>query len=120
MSHILQFVNPVHRAIIEETEEETEHDNKDKAHRVAYHAGSHQQRIENPMGKYRDKEYAAKTRYGTIIAPPAFIFSVLGGVIFLGERMKWPAYAGCAVMLAAVLLSQLSGAGKADGPAARG
>ena len=34
----------------------------------------------NPL--YRDKEYAAKTRYGTIIAPPAFIFSVLGGVQF--------------------------------------
>lgn len=34
----------------------------------------------NPL--YRDKEYAENNRYGGIIAPPAFIFSVLGGVQF--------------------------------------
>ncbi|MCF0120947.1 MAG: MaoC family dehydratase N-terminal domain-containing protein, partial [Oscillospiraceae bacterium] len=34
----------------------------------------------NPL--YRDKEYAEKSRFGSIIAPPAFIFSVLGGVQF--------------------------------------
>ncbi len=59
----------------------------------------------------------ARPAHAAIVLSMESVFSVLGGVIFLGERMKWPAYAGCAVMLAAVLLSQLSGAGKADGPA---
>lgn len=34
----------------------------------------------NPL--YRDEPYAASTRYGTIIAPPSFVFSVLAGIQF--------------------------------------
>ncbi len=34
----------------------------------------------NPL--YRNAEYAKETRFGTIIAPPSFVFSVLGGVQF--------------------------------------
>ena len=34
----------------------------------------------NPL--YRDEEYAAHTLYGTIIAPPSFVFSVLAGIQF--------------------------------------
>ena len=34
----------------------------------------------NPL--YRNEEYAKGTRFGTIIAPPSFVFSVLGGVQF--------------------------------------
>ena len=34
----------------------------------------------NPL--YRDKEYAAKSRYGGIIAPPAFIFSISGMILW--------------------------------------
>ena len=36
------------------------------------------------------------------------VFSVLGGALLLGERMSWRGYLGCALMLAAVILSQLS------------
>jgi acyl dehydratase len=32
----------------------------------------------NPL--WRDPEYAAKTRYGTIVAPPSWVFSVFSGV----------------------------------------
>lgn len=38
--------------------------------------------IGDPNPLYRDHECAAKTRYGTIIAPPSFVFSVLAGVQF--------------------------------------
>jgi acyl dehydratase len=34
----------------------------------------------NPL--FHEKEYAEKTRYGAVIAPPSFIFSVLAGVQF--------------------------------------
>jgi acyl dehydratase len=34
----------------------------------------------NPL--YRDEEYAKGTRYGSLIAPPSFVFSVLAGVQF--------------------------------------
>lgn len=34
----------------------------------------------NPL--FSDKEYAEKTKYGSIIAPPSFVFSVLAGVQF--------------------------------------
>ncbi|MDY6970996.1 MAG: MaoC family dehydratase N-terminal domain-containing protein [Thermodesulfobacteriota bacterium] len=34
----------------------------------------------NPL--YRDQSYAAKTRYGSVVAPPSFVFSVLAGVQF--------------------------------------
>ena len=34
----------------------------------------------NPL--WRDEEYARKTRYGRIVAPPAWVFSVLGGLQF--------------------------------------
>ncbi|MFH1122097.1 MAG: MaoC family dehydratase N-terminal domain-containing protein [Pseudomonadota bacterium] len=34
----------------------------------------------NPL--FRDEEYAGKSRYGCIIAPPSFVFSVLAGIQF--------------------------------------
>ena len=34
----------------------------------------------NPL--YRDEEYAKRTRYGCLVAPPSFVFSVLAGVQF--------------------------------------
>lgn len=51
----------------------------------------------------------AKPAHAAIVLSMESVFSVLGGAIFLGERMRPAAYLGCAVMLAAVLISQLSG-----------
>ena len=38
--------------------------------------------IGDPNPLWRDLDYCAKTRYGTIVAPPSWIFSVLAGVQF--------------------------------------
>ena len=38
--------------------------------------------IGDPNPLYRDEEYANQTRYGAIIAPPSWVFSVLAGIQF--------------------------------------
>ena len=38
--------------------------------------------IGDPNPLWRDQEYARKTRYGTIVAPPSWIFSVFSGLQF--------------------------------------
>ncbi len=50
----------------------------------------------------------AKPAHAAIVLSMESVFSVLGGALLLGERMSWKGYLGCALMLAAVILSQLS------------
>lgn len=49
----------------------------------------------------------AKPAHAALILSLESVFSVLGGVVLLGERMSVQGYIGCALMLLAVLLSQL-------------
>ena len=51
----------------------------------------------------------AKPAHAAIVLSMESVFSVLGGAVFLGERMRLTGYLGCAIMLAAVLISQMSG-----------
>ena len=44
--------------------------------------------IGDPNPLYRDRAYGEKTRYGSIIAPPSWVFSVLAGIQF-GWRGLW-------------------------------
>ena len=51
---------------------------------------------------------AAKPAHAAIVLSMESVFGVLGGALLLGERLSAAAYLGCALMLAAVILSQLS------------
>jgi drug/metabolite transporter (DMT)-like permease len=42
------------------------------------------------------------------------VFAVIGGMVFLGERLTAREWLGCAIMLAAVLLVQLKGQQKKE------
>ena len=50
----------------------------------------------------------AKPAHAAIVLSMESVFSVLGGALLLGERFRPAAYAGCVLMLFAVILSQLS------------
>ena len=56
----------------------------------------------------------ARPAHAAIVLSMESVFSVLGGALLLGEKMSWTGYLGCALMLAAVLISQLAGAEKGE------
>ena len=56
----------------------------------------------------------ARPAHAAIVLSMESVFSALGGAVFLGERMRPAGYLGCALMLAAVLISQLSEINKGE------
>ena len=52
----------------------------------------------------------AKPAHAALVLSMESVFSVIAGALLLGERMTTPAYFGCALMFAAVVLSQLKSA----------
>ncbi len=56
----------------------------------------------------------AKPAHAALIMSMESVFSVIGGAIFLSEKMSVRAYLGCALMFAAVVLSQLGASNTED------
>ncbi len=52
----------------------------------------------------------AKPAHAALVLSTESVFSVIAGALLLGERMTTPAYFGCVLMFAAVVLSQLRSA----------
>lgn len=58
----------------------------------------------------------AKPSHAAMLLSLESLFAAVGGALLLHEVMSWRGYLGCALMMAGILLSQLSPGGSADEP----